>query len=206
MLINESVDNAYNYQGRCNYSRVDTIQPSSTYTSENFLSTGAQQADHSIGVVSPDAAAPAENLLIESVVSNTEDLDDNATGAENSDLTIPAPAQELRGALQAEVHKLDVEKERTEDIVPGVASSETSGQDSLLQISWNYTEFTVRYPSLLCSLIQCIHSNMRYSYVYIEPLQTNLDLDEGYCKVVIVSSAFLKRSLLVPEEHLQAFI
>ncbi|KAL9993140.1 putative DnaJ domain, armadillo-like helical, GYF domain 2, Chaperone J-domain superfamily [Helianthus debilis subsp. tardiflorus] len=53
--------------------------------------------------------------------------------------------QELRGALQAEVHKLDVEKERTEDIVPG---SQPTGQESLPQISWNYTEFSVRYPSL----------------------------------------------------------
>ncbi|XP_023749692.1 dnaJ homolog subfamily C GRV2 [Lactuca sativa] len=64
--------------------------------------------------------------------------------------------QELRSALQAEVHKLDVEKERTEDIVPGVVSvsvssapSETNGgQDGQPQISWNYTEFSVRYPSL----------------------------------------------------------
>ncbi|KAK1413925.1 hypothetical protein QVD17_29662 [Tagetes erecta] len=53
--------------------------------------------------------------------------------------------QELRGALQAEVHKLDVEKERAEDIVPG---SQPSGQESIPQISWNYTEFSVRYPSL----------------------------------------------------------
>ncbi|GKE07921.1 hypothetical protein Tco_1411472, partial [Tanacetum coccineum] len=84
-------------------------------------------------VVSPDASSPAENMPIESVVSNTVDFDDNATRAENSDLTVPAPVQfvientpELRGALLAEVHKLDVEKERTEDIVPGVASSETN--------------------------------------------------------------------------------
>ncbi|XP_071716803.1 dnaJ homolog subfamily C GRV2 isoform X2 [Rutidosis leptorrhynchoides] len=56
--------------------------------------------------------------------------------------------QELRGALQSEVHKLDVEKERTEDIVAGSSSLETSGQDSQPQISWNYTEFSVRYPSL----------------------------------------------------------
>ncbi|GKC73197.1 hypothetical protein Tco_1119080 [Tanacetum coccineum] len=128
-------------------------------------------------------------MPIESVVSNTFDLDDNATRAENSDLTVPAPVQfvientpmgsgrlllhwpefwqafsldhnradliwnectreELRGALLAEVHKLDVEKERTKDIVPGLASSKTSGQDSLPQISWNYTKFSVRYPSL----------------------------------------------------------
>ncbi|XP_024029794.1 dnaJ homolog subfamily C GRV2 isoform X1 [Morus notabilis] len=57
--------------------------------------------------------------------------------------------QELREALQTEVHKLDVEKERTEDIVPGGATMETtSGQESMTQISWNYSEFSVRYPSL----------------------------------------------------------
>ncbi|PQP95770.1 DnaJ like subfamily C member 13 [Prunus yedoensis var. nudiflora] len=57
--------------------------------------------------------------------------------------------QELRETLQAEVHKLDVEKERTEDIVPGGATVDTmTGQDSVPQISWNYSEFSVRYPSL----------------------------------------------------------
>ncbi|XVF88478.1 hypothetical protein PTKIN_Ptkin19aG0054400 [Pterospermum kingtungense] len=57
--------------------------------------------------------------------------------------------QELREALQAEVHKLDVEKERTEDIVPGDATVESmSGQDSVPRISWNYSEFSVSYPSL----------------------------------------------------------
>ncbi|XVE54326.1 hypothetical protein DITRI_Ditri03aG0071500 [Diplodiscus trichospermus] len=57
--------------------------------------------------------------------------------------------QELREALQAEVHKLDVEKERTEDIVPRGATSESmSGQDSVPRISWNYSEFSVGYPSL----------------------------------------------------------
>lgn len=54
--------------------------------------------------------------------------------------------QELREALQAEVHKLDVEKERTEDIVPGGAIE--SGKDSVPQVSWNYSEFSVSYPSL----------------------------------------------------------
>lgn len=57
--------------------------------------------------------------------------------------------QELREALQAEVHKLDVEKERSEDIVPEDAMVEGfSGQDSIPRISWNYTEFSVSYPSL----------------------------------------------------------
>lgn len=57
--------------------------------------------------------------------------------------------QELREALQAEVHKLDVEKERTEDIAPGGATVEImTGQDSVPQISWNYTEFSVSYSSL----------------------------------------------------------
>ncbi|KAF8400741.1 hypothetical protein HHK36_014041 [Tetracentron sinense] len=57
--------------------------------------------------------------------------------------------QELREALQAEVHKLDVEKERTEDIVPGGATIEVlDGKNSVPQISWNYTEFYVSYHSL----------------------------------------------------------
>ena len=57
--------------------------------------------------------------------------------------------QELREALQAEVHKLDVEKERTEDIVPRGSTTEImTGQESVAQISWNYPEFSVRYPSL----------------------------------------------------------
>ncbi|GMH03116.1 hypothetical protein Nepgr_004955 [Nepenthes gracilis] len=57
--------------------------------------------------------------------------------------------QELREALQSEVHKLDVEKERTEDIVPQGATVEMmAGQDSVPQISWNYSEFSVSYPSL----------------------------------------------------------
>lgn len=56
--------------------------------------------------------------------------------------------QELRQALQAEVHNLDVEKERTEDIVPGGATMEISGQESVPQISWNYSEFFVSYRSL----------------------------------------------------------
>ncbi|OMO57985.1 hypothetical protein COLO4_34940 [Corchorus olitorius] len=57
--------------------------------------------------------------------------------------------QELREALQAEVHKLDVEKERTEDIVPGGATGESmTGEDSVPRISWNYSEFSVSYASL----------------------------------------------------------
>lgn len=57
--------------------------------------------------------------------------------------------QELMEALQAEVHKLDLEKARSEDIVPGGTSKETiNGQETTPQISWNYVEFSVRYPSL----------------------------------------------------------
>ncbi|KAG0472993.1 hypothetical protein HPP92_014850 [Vanilla planifolia] len=57
--------------------------------------------------------------------------------------------QELREALQLEVHKLDVEKERTEDIVPGSALIKGNAeQESLPKISWNYAEFSVNYPSL----------------------------------------------------------
>lgn len=57
--------------------------------------------------------------------------------------------QELRESLQAEVHKLDVEKERTEDIAPGGATLEMmTGVESVPQISWNYSEYSVCYPSL----------------------------------------------------------
>lgn len=57
--------------------------------------------------------------------------------------------QELRESLQAEVHNLDVEKERSEDIAPGGANRDSiTDQDSVPQISWNYREFSVRYPSL----------------------------------------------------------
>ncbi|KAK8945096.1 hypothetical protein KSP39_PZI008112 [Platanthera zijinensis] len=57
--------------------------------------------------------------------------------------------QELREALQLEVHKLDVEKERTEDIVPGSAPTKDNTEiENLPKISWNYAEFSVCYPSL----------------------------------------------------------
>ena len=57
--------------------------------------------------------------------------------------------QELRESLQAEVHKLDVEKERSEDIVPGYVTMEAfTTVDQAPRISWNYTEFSVSYPSL----------------------------------------------------------
>ncbi|CAN8246994.1 unnamed protein product [Cochlearia groenlandica] len=57
--------------------------------------------------------------------------------------------QELREALKAEVHNLDVEKERTEDISPGSGTVEaTTGQETVPRISWNYSEFSVSYSSL----------------------------------------------------------
>ncbi|AQL05333.1 DnaJ homolog subfamily C GRV2 [Zea mays] len=57
--------------------------------------------------------------------------------------------QELREALQAEVHNLDVEKARTNDIVPGSSVTEDAGgSDNLPRMSWNYAEFLVSYPSL----------------------------------------------------------
>lgn len=57
--------------------------------------------------------------------------------------------QELREALKAEVHNLDVEKERTEDISPGCVDVEaTTGQETVPRISWNYSEFSVSYRSL----------------------------------------------------------
>lgn len=58
--------------------------------------------------------------------------------------------QELREALQAEVHNLDVEKARSEDVLSlgGHTDVESMGQETAIQLSWNYTEFSVRYHSL----------------------------------------------------------
>ncbi len=60
--------------------------------------------------------------------------------------------QELREALQAEVHHLDVEKERTADVsvlgIVAIAGESNEGEESSNQLSWNYAEFAVRYPSL----------------------------------------------------------
>ncbi|XP_039045088.1 dnaJ homolog subfamily C GRV2-like [Hibiscus syriacus] len=56
--------------------------------------------------------------------------------------------QELREALQAEVHKLVLRRNGLK-IFPGDATVESmSGQDSVPRISWNYSEFSVSYPSL----------------------------------------------------------
>lgn len=58
--------------------------------------------------------------------------------------------QELKEALKTEVHHLDVEKERTEDVnILGYGTSDCrQGELVSNQLSWNYLEFGVRYPSL----------------------------------------------------------
>lgn len=61
--------------------------------------------------------------------------------------------QELREALQAEVHHLDVEKERTADVsvlfgIVALAGESSDPEEPTTQLSWNYAEFAVRYPSL----------------------------------------------------------
>ncbi|KAL8189648.1 hypothetical protein R6Q57_029214 [Mikania cordata] len=157
---------------------VQTIQSSAVYTGENLsnelpvdpssgvASPGAPSAhDNGLiepvvtdsvdlnGTVSSEIIAPAQIVIENTPVGSGRlllnwpefwrafSLDHNRADLIWNERT----RQELRGALQAEVHKLDVEKERTEDIVP---ESQPSGQESLPQISWNYTEFSVRYPSL----------------------------------------------------------
>ncbi|KAG6548512.1 hypothetical protein Mapa_010000 [Marchantia paleacea] len=58
--------------------------------------------------------------------------------------------QELREALKAEVHHLDVEKERTGDgsVLGLTPADQGSIEEVSSQLSWNYAEFAVRYPSL----------------------------------------------------------
>ncbi|KAI3814570.1 hypothetical protein L1987_14210 [Smallanthus sonchifolius] len=154
------------------------VQPSAVYTGESLSSElpvdpsagvgspGAPSAGDNLsiepvvtnsvdldGTLSSDLIAPAQVVIENTPVGSGRlllnwpefwrafSLDHNRADLIWNERT----RQELRGALQAEVHKLDVEKERTEDIVPG---SQPSGQENLPQISWNYTEFSVRYPSL----------------------------------------------------------
>ncbi|XP_024523013.1 dnaJ homolog subfamily C GRV2 isoform X1 [Selaginella moellendorffii] len=56
--------------------------------------------------------------------------------------------QELREALTTEVHLLDVEKERSTSIEALGVAVPDENQTALSQLSWNYAEFSVRYPSL----------------------------------------------------------
>ncbi|BBM97673.1 DnaJ homolog subfamily C member 13 [Marchantia polymorpha subsp. ruderalis] len=58
--------------------------------------------------------------------------------------------QELREALKAEVHHLDLEKERTGDgsVLSLTLADQGSVEEVSSQLSWNYAEFAVRYPSL----------------------------------------------------------
>ncbi|KAI8028997.1 hypothetical protein LOK49_LG01G04050 [Camellia lanceoleosa] len=89
------------------------------------------------------------NEPVESNASDSVDSDPNVVGFQNTG--IPAPAQIVmeNTPVGSEVHNLDVEKERTEDIVPGGSTVEImTGQDSIPQISWNYSEFSVSYRSL----------------------------------------------------------
>ncbi|XP_057768784.1 dnaJ homolog subfamily C GRV2 isoform X2 [Salvia miltiorrhiza] len=156
---------------------IPSVQPSRVHPGDNYeiRAAGVPQSDHSSAVASSDNYAARDSDIGPSSPHNSgipapaQVVTENApVGCGRLLLNWPGfwrafgldhnradliwnerTRQELMEALQAEVHKLDLEKGRTEDIVPGGTSKETvSGQETMPQISWNYAEFAVRYPSL----------------------------------------------------------
>ncbi|KAK9903731.1 hypothetical protein M0R45_001011 [Rubus argutus] len=123
--------------------QAPTIQPSGAQTGENLTgevaSTGAPKNNNTPFVASADAQSTGIHASLAANTAISTDSDSNVAGVQNTGLPAPAQVvventpvwvrQELREALQAEVHKLDVEKERTEDIVPGGATVDMTGQD-----------------------------------------------------------------------------
>lgn len=141
-----------------------TVVASAIVASENSneahgsdFSNSVDPDSNVVGLQNADIPAPAQVVVENTPVGSGRllmnwpefwrafDLDHNRADLIWNERT----RQELRESLQAEVHKLDVEKERTEDIVPGGVTLEMiTGVESVPQISWNYSEFCVRYPSL----------------------------------------------------------
>ncbi|XP_057415308.1 dnaJ homolog subfamily C GRV2 isoform X1 [Lotus japonicus] len=141
-----------------------TVVASAIVASDNSNETQGSDFSNSVdpdsnvvGLQNADIPAPAQVVVENTPVGSGRllmnwpefwrafDLDHNRADLIWNERT----RQELRESLQAEVHKLDVEKERTEDIVPGGVTLEMiTGVESVPQISWNYSEFCVRYPSL----------------------------------------------------------
>lgn len=135
---------------------LDTSSPNGFQPVEPYVRNSVDSDTNAVGVQNTDLPAPAQIVIENTPVGSGRlllnwaefwrafSLDHNRADLIWNERT----RQELREALQAEVHKLDVEKGRTEDIVPGATTTEITGQDSVPQISWNYTEFSVRYSSL----------------------------------------------------------
>ncbi|KAL4328983.1 dnaJ homolog subfamily C GRV2 isoform X1 [Arachis hypogaea] len=121
------------------------------------LSNSVDPDGNAVGLQNADVPAPAQVVVENTPVGSGRLLCNwpefwRAFGLDHNRADLiwnERTRQELRESLQAEVHKLDVEKERTEDIVPGGAILEmATGIENVPQISWNYAEFSVRYPSL----------------------------------------------------------
>ncbi|CAJ1944370.1 unnamed protein product [Sphenostylis stenocarpa] len=136
---------------------VNAVSANSNEASESEFQNSVDPESNAVGLQNEGIPAPAQVVVENTPVGSGRllcnwpefwrafDLDHNRADLIWNERT----RQELRESLKAEVHKLDVEKERTEDIVPGGATLEmVSGVESVPQISWNYPEFSVRYPSL----------------------------------------------------------
>ncbi|KAK1282702.1 hypothetical protein QJS10_CPB22g00984 [Acorus calamus] len=138
-----------------------TASPGSSQTA-TVTSLGPNASDfvesnNMAGSLNPDLPAPAQVVVENTPVGSGRLLCNwpefwRAFGLDHNRADLiwnERTRQELRESLQIEVHKLDVEKERTEDIVPGSAMTDImTGQNNAPQISWNYSEFLVSYPSL----------------------------------------------------------
>lgn len=135
---------------------VDNVLQTSQMSDSN-ASESADSDANLVGSLNADLPAPAQVVVENTPVGSGRLLCNwcefwKAFGLDHNRADLiwnERTRQELKESLQAEVHKLDVEKERTEDIVPGCTTAEvTTGLDNTPQVSWNYAEFSVRYPSL----------------------------------------------------------
>lgn len=164
-IVQSSVSPSGNTMVDSSYVGLLHSDPSGTVVFESVLQTGTHildsntfdSANSDANLLSSDLPAPAQVVVENTPVGSGRLLCNwygfwKAFGLDHNRADLiwnERTRQELRESLQAEVHKLDVEKERTEDIVPGCSMVElTPGHDNGPQISWNYAEFLVNYPSL----------------------------------------------------------
>lgn len=136
---------------------VNFAQTNIVPISDSNASDPVDSDDNLTGPLNPDLPTPAQIVVENTPVGSGRLLCNwyefwKAFGLDHNRADLiwnERTRQELREALQAEVHKLDVEKERSEDIVLSGSMVEVKpGQENAPQISWNYVEFLVSYPSL----------------------------------------------------------
>ncbi|XP_078182422.1 DNAJ heat shock N-terminal domain-containing protein [Carex rostrata] len=145
------------YPGTIPITDPQYAEPYGIYSADNTMQLVGTEIDNNsnlAGSMSSDVPTPAQVVVENTPVGSGRLLCNwyefwKASGLDHNRADLiwnERTRQELREALQAEVHNLDVEKERTEDIVTGSTVNEDS--NSAPRISWNYSEFYVNYHSL----------------------------------------------------------